>query len=91
MDPDEAGPGATASSVAYDGPGQVVVVQGERVLVRRRLRVEPGYAYDYAWLSGPNTGYGFGLSGPGEKTVEDHVVSIREFLVHVDPETGYLA
>ncbi|GID91103.1 hypothetical protein ACFQFC_38170 [Amorphoplanes digitatis] len=45
---------------------------------------------DYAWLSGPNTGYGFGVSPTPDLSADEHVENIRDFLAHVDPTTGYL-
>jgi hypothetical protein len=66
-------------------------VDGELFAVRT---VEhPGIDYsdtDYTWLSGPNKGYGFGISGPLNLSLEDHRERVREFLGMVDPTTGYL-
>lgn len=45
---------------------------------------------DYTWLSGPNKGYGFGVGGPPNPSLEDHRERILEFLAGVDPSTGYL-
>ena len=67
-----------------------VVVDGHEFLVRPR----PGDAgtYDFDWTTGPNEGYGFGISGwqgrplsPAE--LEEH---IRSFLRGIDPQTGYM-
>jgi hypothetical protein len=44
----------------------------------------------YAWLSGPNAGYGFCSSGPPSATLDDHRAAIRGFLERVDPETGFI-
>ena len=44
----------------------------------------------YAWLSGPNAGYGFGSSGPKPATLDDHRAAIRSFLGQIDPGTGYI-
>lgn len=44
---------------------------------------------NYAWLSGPNSGYGFGAS-PTPKSLEMHRDNIRAFLNMVDPSTGYI-
>jgi hypothetical protein len=92
---DEAGPGVVAPGgvappVAYSGPGQSFAVDGERFLVRRRLRPEPPFEYDYDWLTGPNAGYGFGSSGPFEEDDDQHTATIRNFLSNIDPATGYL-
>jgi hypothetical protein len=44
----------------------------------------------YTWLSGPNPGYGFGVSPTPSWTVEQHRAIIRDFLARIDPATGYL-
>ena len=44
----------------------------------------------YGWLSGPDKGYGFGSSGPPNRSVEEHRESIRVFLAMIDPNTGYI-
>ena len=44
----------------------------------------------YDWLSGPDTGYGFGSSGTPDRSVEEHQESIRAFLAMVDPDTRYI-
>jgi hypothetical protein len=63
---------------------------------RRAFRgcVEPDRLgqYDFAWLSGPNKGYGFSttrLDG-GAMSEREIEASIRNFLVQVDPGTGYI-
>ncbi|MEU8168986.1 hypothetical protein AB0B97_21085 [Micromonospora sp. NPDC049004] len=43
---------------------------------------------DYTWLSGPNPGYGFGMSPTAGLSVEEHRENIRDFLAMVDPTTG---
>ena len=43
----------------------------------------------YAWLNGPNPGYGFSMS-PTADDVEQHQLNIRSFLSMVDPRTGYI-
>jgi hypothetical protein len=45
---------------------------------------------DYAWLSGPNPGYGFGVSPTRNLSLDEHMENIRDFLAHVDPATGYI-
>jgi len=49
-------------------------------------------ADEYIWTSGPNPGYGFGsvTSNREPLSLDDHVRSIRDRLLGVDPETGYL-
>ncbi|WP_028048385.1 hypothetical protein [Cellulomonas sp. URHD0024] len=62
-----------------------IEVDGERFSVVER----PPNTYDVTWLSGPNPGYGFSVSGPplDAEQIDD---VIREFLADVDPTTGYL-
>jgi hypothetical protein len=43
----------------------------------------------YAWVSGPNAGYGFSTS-PTPDCLEQHLVNIRSFLSMIDPDTGYI-
>ena len=45
---------------------------------------------DYAWLSGPNPGYGFGVSPTPNLSPGEHMENIRGFLALVDPTTGYI-
>jgi hypothetical protein len=47
-----------------------------------------GWAYE--WLSGPNEGYGFGISGPPNPSTQEHCDAIRGFLSMIDPATGYI-
>lgn len=66
-------------------------VDGERFHVR--VVVDPATGYTdtgYTWLSGPNEGYGFGIGGPPNPSLEEHRQRIREFLSMVDPSTGYI-
>lgn len=51
----------------------------------------PGH-YHYAWISGPNPDYGFSsASSDGRpRSIVDHEEAIRNFLTHVDPDTGYI-
>jgi hypothetical protein len=48
--------------------------------------------YDVAWLSGPNKGYGFSTARSSDSAMDEReiVASIRNFLVQVDPQTGYI-
>ena len=73
------------------GGERLLTVAGERFRVRRRPRVGRLHEYDYDWLSGPNDGYGFGLSGPAAVDDEEHAVRIAQFLAGIDPVTGYLS
>jgi hypothetical protein len=65
-------------------------VDGDQFAVR--LEVDPAGYTDtgYTWLSGPNKGYGFGIGGPPNPSLEEHRKRIREFLAMVDPATGYI-
>jgi hypothetical protein len=45
---------------------------------------------DYTWLSGPNPGYGFGVSPTPNPSLDEHLDNIRDFLAIVDPTTGYI-
>lgn len=63
-------------------------VDGEIFLVRRRN--EDG-SHHYDWVSGPNDGYGFSVSGGSEPiSRERHEIAIRDFLRSINPATGYL-
>ena len=42
------------------------------------------------WSSGPNPGYGFGLSPTPGMSLEEHRENVRNFLAEIDPATGYL-
>lgn len=64
-----------------------LTVDGETFRVRRR---DNDGATQYAWISGPNDGYGFdSFGGLGSLGHEDHESSIRDFLSAIDPATGY--
>ncbi|VXB06828.1 conserved hypothetical protein [Citricoccus sp. K5] len=70
------------------GMSQVVIVDGETFLVRRRdLRT-----YDYDWVTGPHARYGFTTGSSAEVTrfSEHHEEAIRGFLAGIDPNTGFL-
>jgi hypothetical protein len=73
-----------------DSVEELLMVDGEQFRVRLRPRHGLLYEYDYDWLSGPNEGYGFGVSGPFEESEDEHTARIRDFLAHIDPATGYL-
>ena len=45
----------------------------------------------YTWLTGPNSGYGFGGSPTHDASLDDHRENIRGFLAMIDPATGYIA
>jgi hypothetical protein len=70
-------------------PGPVLLtldVDGEVFAVREGGH--GGTVYD--WLSGPNEGYGFASSGSATGSVGEHRAAIRNFLVQIDPATGYI-
>lgn len=72
---------------SYTGLGSFRV-DGETFLVRRRN--EDG-SHHYDWVSGPNDGYGFSVSGgPEPASHERHESAIRGFLTSIDPTTGFL-
>jgi hypothetical protein len=54
------------------------------------LRAALGGGTAYAWLSGPNKGYGFASSGPPTMPRPEHEEHIRVFLGMIDPITGYI-
>jgi hypothetical protein len=53
------------------------------------LRTDEFGGTDYTWLSGPNPGYGFGVSPTPNVSLDEHMENIR-FLAIVDPTTGYI-
>ena len=64
------------------------VVDGETFTVRTR---DSDGSNHYDWVSGPNKGYGFSVSGSAEpRSREWHAAEIRSFLAAIDPATGYL-
>jgi hypothetical protein len=78
-----------------------VEVDGESFLIKRDPQQTGAYNYD--WVSGPNSGYGFTsafmvLDELSRKTSSDrppptlaeHLEGIRNFLEQVDPDTGYI-
>jgi hypothetical protein len=54
------------------------------------LRPNESGGTDYTWLSGPNPGYGFGVSPTPNLSPDKHMENIRDFLAIVDPTTGYI-
>jgi hypothetical protein len=67
-----------------------VTVDGELFEVSASTE-RPGQ-YHFAWLSGPNKGYGFGTTRSDGAAMSEHEIEadIRGFLMQVDPETGYI-
>ena len=64
------------------------LVDGETFAVRTR---DSDGSNHYDWISGPNNGYGFSVSGSAEpRSREKHIAAIRDFLAAIDPATGYL-
>ena len=88
--PDSAGPGLAPPDPGGAASEQFITVGRERFRVRLRPRRGPRYEYHYEWLTGPNNGYGFGMSGTFEHSDDDHKARIRDFLADIDPSTGYL-
>ncbi len=71
---------------AADATSLTLEVDGEMFVVRSN---EFG-GTDYTWLSGPNPGYGFGVSPTPNLSLDEHTENIRGFLDIVDPTTGYI-
>lgn len=67
-----------------------LTVDGETFRIRLRPQQTRLFEYDYDWLTGPNVGYGFGMSGPAEQSEDEHIAHIRAFLSGIDPSTGFL-
>ena len=74
------------TEVEADVTAETVEVDGEMFAFRRG---EFG-GTDYAWLSGPNPGYGFSFSPTPDVSLDEHRKVIRDFLTMVDPATGYI-
>ncbi|MDP9821369.1 hypothetical protein [Nocardioides massiliensis] len=72
-----------------DGAAPAFTLEVDGQVFALRPDARGGMGYD--WLTGPNAGYGFGLSPAAGLTTEQHVGHIRDFLAEVDPATGYLA
>jgi hypothetical protein len=83
----EAVPGVCPEAESPAGVGSLTVgVDGELFA----LSPNEFGGTDYAWLSGPNPGYGFGVSPTRNLSLDEHMENIRGFLAHVDPDTGYI-
>ena len=70
---------------------QQLIVNGEVFDVRYDPE-QPG-AYHFAWVTGPNPGYGFTSRFSSDDTRQPRQVlidSITGFLAQVDPQTGYI-
>lgn len=78
---------AMPDQATYTDVGEFVV-EGETFSARKR---DDDGSLHYDWVSGPNAGYGFSISGgPAPRSRGHHVAAIRDFLSAIDPETGYL-
>lgn len=88
--PDGGSPGLAPTPPGHPAPAVLLVVDGERFRVGRPVLNGPQHAYDYVWLTGPNPGYGFAISGPFELGEDDHRAQIAGFLADIDLETGFL-
>jgi hypothetical protein len=67
-------------------------VDGEEFEVAVFAQAVGGFAdTSYTWLSGPNEGYGFNMSGPHDRSLGERREHIRGFLAMIDPSTGYIA
>jgi hypothetical protein len=86
LDP-EAVPGVAADpEIDSDVPSFTLEVESEVFAIRPDKRG----GTDYTWLSGPNPGYGLGLSPARDLSLDEHRENVREFLAGIDPTTGYL-
>ena len=70
---------ATASALTLEVEGEVFEV-----------RADGRGGTHYVWSSGPNPGYGFGLSPTADMSLDEHRENVRNFLAEIDPATGYL-
>ncbi|WP_431919289.1 hypothetical protein [Micromonospora wenchangensis] len=87
----QADPGAVPGlrptpEVSADAASRMLEVDGETFV----LRSNGLGGTDYAWVSGPNPGYGFGVSPTTNLPLDEHITNIRDFLDTVDPGTGYI-
>lgn len=80
---------AVLSDEPDDQPSITLEVDGEVFSLRPGRQPR---SHVYAWLSGPNDGYGFSSrdSSGSAPSLEEHRESIRDFLAMVDPQTGYI-
>ena len=87
-DPDpDAEPGVCPETEIDAGaPSVTLEVDGEVF----SIRPDKHGGTDYTWLSGPNPGYGFGISPARNLSLDEHRDNIRDFLVDIDPTSGYL-
>ncbi|MGW4498901.1 hypothetical protein ACWENR_09820 [Micromonospora sp. NPDC004336] len=76
----------TEAEGAADATALTLEVDGEMFA----LRPNEFGGTDYTWLSGPNPGYGFGVSPTPNLSLDEHMENIRDFLAIVDPTTGYI-
>ncbi|WP_250006780.1 hypothetical protein [Actinoplanes sp. M2I2] len=83
----EAVPGLQPESAgAADVASRILEVDGEVFA----LRPDEFGGTGYTWLSGPDPGYGFGVSPTPDLPVDEHIENIRGFLALVDPATGHI-
>ena len=68
-----------------------LIVDGEQFAVEANPD-HPGQ-YQFAWLSGPNLGYGFATATSNGSSLSQTQMeaAIRNFLHQIDPATGYIA
>ncbi len=82
----EAVPGLRPNTEGDDATSFTLDVDGEEFVIRS----DNFAGTSYTWLSGPNRGYGFGVSPAPELSLDEHRENIRSFLAMVDPNTGYI-
>jgi hypothetical protein len=80
-------PDVYTGAEARSGPVLFTIEADGEVFALRRAA---DGSWTYEWLSGPNEGYGFSLSGPPIRSPEVHREHIRAFLSMIDPATGYI-
>lgn len=79
-------PGLAPPPEGDRGPALALDVDGEMF----ELRPDDHGGTSYAWLTGPNNGYGFGTTPTSDWSTDQHRRNIRGFLAQVDPETGFI-
>ncbi len=79
-------PGVAPRPESDSGAAVALEVDGEVF----ELRPDEYGGTSYTWLTGPNQGYGFGVSPTPHWSTDEHREQIRSFLAQIDPATGHL-
>ncbi|MFJ8691140.1 hypothetical protein [Micromonospora wenchangensis] len=83
----EAVPGLRPETTgSADATSHTLEVDGETFV----LRSNAFGGTDYTWLSGPNPGYGFGVSPTANLSLDEHTTNIRDLLDTIDAGSGYI-